>query len=151
MEKYKIVKKLGEGAFGIVVKCINQQTQELVAIKKMKGQYAQWDECLNMPEVQALKKLNNSPFLVKIKEMVHNKKENEVNIVFEYCEKNLYQEMQDRSRRNNQFSEVEIKNTMYQAIAAAQYMHQNGYMHRDIKPENFLITSGAAGGQLASE
>lgn len=51
MEKYKIVKKLGEGAFGIVVKCINQQTQELVAIKKMKGQYAQWDECLNMPEV----------------------------------------------------------------------------------------------------
>jgi len=83
--------------------------------------------------------------------MVHNKKENEVNIVFEYCEKNLYQEMQDRSRRNNQFSETEIKNTMYQAIAAAQYMHQNGYMHRDIKPENFLITAGAAGGQLASE
>jgi len=66
-----------------------------------------------MPEVQALKKLNNSPFLIKIKEMVHNKKENEVNIVFEYCEKNLYQEMQERSRRNNLFSEMEIKNTMY--------------------------------------
>jgi hypothetical protein len=45
--------------------------------------------------------------------MVHNKKENEVNIVFEYCEKNLYQEMQDRSRRNNLFSEAEIKSTMY--------------------------------------
>ena len=72
-----------------------------------------------MAEVQALKKLNNSPFLIKIKEMVHNKKENEVNIVFEYCEKNLYQEMQERSRRNNLFSELEIKNIMYQALAAA--------------------------------
>ena len=71
-----------------------------------------------MAEVQALKKLNNSPFLIKIKEMVHNKKENEVNIVFEYCEKNLYQEMQERSRRNNLFSELEIKNIMYQALAA---------------------------------
>ena len=43
-----------------------------------------------MPEVQALKKINSSPFLVKIKEMIHNKKDNEVNIVYEYCDKNLY-------------------------------------------------------------
>ena len=56
----------------------------------MKGQYASWDACINMPEVQALKKLNNSPYLIKIKEMVHTKKDNEVNIVFEYCERNLF-------------------------------------------------------------
>ena len=46
-----------------------------------------------MPEVKALQKLNKSDFLIKIKEMIHNWKENEVNIVYEYCEKNLYQEM----------------------------------------------------------
>lgn len=43
-----------------------------------------------MNEVKALQKLNSCPFLIKIKEMVHNKRENEVNIVYEYCEKNLY-------------------------------------------------------------
>lgn len=90
MEKYKVVKKLGEGAFGTVVKGVNTQTNELVAIKKMKGEYASWDRCINMPEVQALKRLNNSSLLIKIKEMIHNSKENEVNIVFEYCDKNLY-------------------------------------------------------------
>ena len=90
MEKYQVIKKLGEGAYGVVVKCINTQTQEHVAIKKIKGKYASWDACVNMPEVQALKKLNSSPYLIKIKEMVHNKKENEVNIVFEYCDKNLF-------------------------------------------------------------
>ena len=37
MEKYQLIKKLGEGAYGIVVKCVNTQTKELVAIKKMKG------------------------------------------------------------------------------------------------------------------
>ena len=75
--------------------------------------------------------------------MVHNKKENEVNIIFEYCEKNLYQELQDRLRMNQQFQEQEIKIIMFQAVSAIAYMHQNGYMHRDIKPENFLVTPGS--------
>lgn len=107
----------------------------------MKGQYASWEACVNMAEVQALKKLNSSPYLIKIKEMVHNKKENEVNIVFEYCDKNLFQEMQERARKNQAFNEMEIKKIIYQALSAVAYMHSNGYMHRDIKPENFLISS----------
>lgn len=66
----------------------------------MKGQYASWEACINMNEVKALQRLNNSPFLIKIKEMIHNKKDNEVNIVYEYCEKNLFQEMQNRQAKN---------------------------------------------------
>ena len=98
MEKYQFVKKLGEGSYGSVIKCVNNNNQELVAIKKMKGQTTSWTECLNMPEVTSLQRLNNSVFLIKLKEMIHNKKDNEVNIVFEYADRNLLQEMQDRSR-----------------------------------------------------
>ena len=116
MDKYKLIKKIGEGAFGVVVKCVNHNTQETVAIKKMKGKYSNWDECVNSPEVQALRKLNNSPFLIKIKEMIHNKKEQEVNIVFEYCDRNLFQEMQEHSRIGQSISERSIKVIMYQAI-----------------------------------
>ena len=76
-----------------------------------------------MPEVVSLQKLNQSIFLVKLKEMVHNKKDNEVNIVFEYCDRNLFQEMQERSRWNQQFAEQEIQSLMYQAVAALSYMH----------------------------
>lgn len=98
MEKYQFVKKLGEGAYGSVIKCVNTTNQELVAIKKMKGQYASWNDCLNMPEVTSLQRLNQSVFLIKLKEMIHNKKDNEVNIVFEYADRNLLNEMQERSR-----------------------------------------------------
>lgn len=62
----------------------------------MKGSYASWNECLNMPEVTVLQKLNQSIFIVKLKEMIHNKKDNEVNIIFEYADRNLFQEMQER-------------------------------------------------------
>ena len=46
-----------------------------------------------MPEVAALQKLNQSPFLIKLKQIIHNKKDNEVNIVFEYADRNLFSEM----------------------------------------------------------
>ena len=51
-----------------------------------------------MAEVASLQRLNQSIFLIKLKQIIHNKKENEVNIVFEYADRNLFNEMQDRSR-----------------------------------------------------
>ena len=36
MEKYKEIKRLGDGAFGSVHKYYNMETGEIVAIKKMK-------------------------------------------------------------------------------------------------------------------
>jgi protein kinase len=46
MDKYKVIKKLGEGAYGVVLKCVNLQTNELVAIKKMKGKFTNWEDCI---------------------------------------------------------------------------------------------------------
>ncbi len=37
MEKYKLGNKLGDGSFGTVVKALNEQTGQLVAVKRMKN------------------------------------------------------------------------------------------------------------------
>lgn len=58
-----------------------------------------------MAEVASLQRLNQSIFLIKLKQIIHNKKENEVNIVFEYADRNLFNEMQDRSRWNQTFTQ----------------------------------------------
>lgn len=36
MDKYKIIKNMGEGSFGQVFKAVNNSTNEIVAIKKLK-------------------------------------------------------------------------------------------------------------------
>ena len=36
MNKYEVVGVVGEGAYGVVLKCQNKETGELVAIKKFK-------------------------------------------------------------------------------------------------------------------
>ena len=66
----------------------------MVAIKRIK-QKTTWDEVVNMNEVKALKKLNSHPNVIKIKEL--SLKDDMLNIIFEYCDKNLYQEMQNKA------------------------------------------------------
>lgn len=84
MDKYKIITQLGEGTFGKVFKAVNQETNELVAIKKLKSNYG-WEQAIEMIEIKSLRKLNSHPHVIKILEMI--RKKDEIYIVFEYCEK----------------------------------------------------------------
>ncbi|XP_017700094.1 cyclin-dependent kinase F-4 [Phoenix dactylifera] len=134
MERYKLIKKVGDGTFGSVWRAINKQTGEVVAIKKMKRKYYSWEECMNLREVKSLRRMNH-PSIVKLKEVI---RENDIlYFVFEYMECNLYQLMKDRGKI---FSETEIRNWCFQIFQALAYMHQHGYFHRDLKPENLLVT-----------
>ncbi len=83
MEKYKPIKMIGQGAYGTVVKCINTETQEIVAVKKLKNKIS-WADALNLREIKALKQMNSHKNVVKIKEM--SLKEEVLNVVFEYCD-----------------------------------------------------------------
>ena len=87
MEKYKIIKKIGDGTYGIVEKATNQQNGEIVAIKKMKKKIFDWEECLKLREVKSLRKLNH-PSIIKLKEVI--KLQDQLYLVYEYMSMNLY-------------------------------------------------------------
>ncbi|XVE57322.1 hypothetical protein DITRI_Ditri04bG0081900 [Diplodiscus trichospermus] len=134
MERYKLIKEVGDGTFGSVWRAINKLSGEIVAIKKMKKKYYSWEECVNLREVKSLRRMNH-PNIVKLKEVI---RENDIlYFVFEYMECNLYQLMKDREKL---FSEAEIRNWCFQVFQGLAYMHQRGYFHRDLKPENLLVT-----------
>lgn len=50
--RYKVMRQLGDGTYGSVWKAINNDTNEVVAIKKMKRKFYSWDECMNLREVK---------------------------------------------------------------------------------------------------
>merc|ERR1719456_607692 len=85
-------------------------------------------------EVKSLRKLVH-PNVVKLKEVI--RENDELHLVFEFMENNLYQLMKDRVKM---FPESKIRNVMYQVIQALGVMHRQGYFHRDVKPENLLVT-----------
>ncbi|KAL9447972.1 hypothetical protein AB3S75_015447 [Citrus x aurantiifolia] len=134
MERYKLIKEVGDGTFGSVWRAISKQSGEVVAIKKMKKKYYSWEECVNLREVKSLRKMSH-PNIVKLKEVI---RENDtLYFVFEYMECNLYQLMKDREKC---FSEAEVRNWCFQVFQGLAYMHQRGYFHRDLKPENLLVS-----------
>eukprot|EP00882_Tetradesmus_deserticola_P019934 GHRQ01021485.1.p2 GENE.GHRQ01021485.1~~GHRQ01021485.1.p2 ORF type:complete len:107 (+),score=46.68 GHRQ01021485.1:815-1135(+) len=81
MNRYKVVKQLGDGTYGNVWKAINRQTNEVVAIKKMKRKFFSWEECMALREVRSLRKLSH-PSVVKLKEVI--RENDELFFVFEY-------------------------------------------------------------------
>ncbi|CAM9495292.1 unnamed protein product, partial [Heterosigma akashiwo] len=133
MNRYKITKTVGDGTYGSVLKAINRQTGEVVAIKKMKKKFYTWEECMQLREVKSLKKLNH-PNIVKLKEVI--RENDELFFVFEYLDGNLYESMKKRERY---FPESKIRNIMYQMFQGLTFMHKHGFFHRDVKPENMLV------------
>lgn len=134
MERYKVIKEVGDGTFGSVFRAVNKQSGEIVAIKKMKKKYYSWEECINLREVKSLRRMSH-PNIVKLKEVI--RENDNLFFVFEYMECNLYQLMKNRGKP---FTEAEVRNWCFQVFHALAHMHQRGYFHRDLKPENLLVT-----------
>ena len=86
-EPFEILCEIDEGAFGIVLKARNKETKEIVAIKKIKKKHSNLNECIKLREIDSLRKLKHSS-IVKLKEVFLQK--NELFLVFEHCEKNLF-------------------------------------------------------------
>ncbi|KAG5503002.1 hypothetical protein JIQ42_06965 [Leishmania sp. Namibia] len=140
MERYTVMGQLGDGSFGTVSKARNTSTGEIVAVKKMKQRFHSWEECLQLREIQSLRKVQH-PNLVKLKEVVREK--TELFLIFEYCEKNIFQIQRQRADQMSgsmAFSDKEIRSIMCQTLLGVQAIHKAGFMHRDLKPENLLIS-----------
>ncbi|NXX82968.1 MAK kinase, partial [Urocolius indicus] len=132
MNRYTILKQLGDGTYGSVLMGKSNESGELVAIKRMKRKFYSWDECMNLREVKSLKKLNHAN-VVKLKEVI--RENDHLYFVFEYMKENLYQLMKDR---NKLFPESVIRNMMYQILQGLAFIHKHGFFLGDMKPENLL-------------
>ena len=95
MNRYKTIKALGDGTYGSVHKAVNRTSGEIVAIKRMKKKFYSWEECMQLREVQSLRKMSH-PNIVKLKEVI---RENDIlYFVFEFLDMNLYQLCKDREK-----------------------------------------------------
>ncbi|VDP28953.1 unnamed protein product [Schistosoma margrebowiei] len=132
MNRYTLIKQLGDGTYGSVLLATVQETKEKVAIKKMKRKFYSWNECLNLREVKSLSKLSH-PNIVKLREIV--RENNHLYLIFEALENNLYELIKTRTKL---FQEETIRNIIWQVLDGLNFMHKQGFFHRDMKPENLL-------------
>jgi cyclin-dependent kinase-like len=134
MNKYEVVGVVGEGAYGVVLKCRNKDTGEVVAIKKFKE--SEDDEIVRkttLREVKILRMLNQ-PNIVSLKEAFRRK--GKLYLVFEYVEKNLLEVLEEHP---GGLDPELVRRYIFQLCLAIEFCHRNDIIHRDIKPENLLV------------
>lgn len=139
MNRYTILGQLGDGSFGTVNKAQHTTSGEIVAIKKMKQRFKSWEECLQLREIQSLRKLQHFN-LIKLKEVI--RENTELFLIFDYCEKNIFHILRQRAEEMHgaaSFNDKEIRSIMCQTLLGIQAVHKGGFMHRDLKPENLLV------------
>eukprot|EP01096_Ripella_sp_DP13-Kostka_P002831 TRINITY_DN1398_c1_g1_i1.p1 TRINITY_DN1398_c1_g1~~TRINITY_DN1398_c1_g1_i1.p1 ORF type:complete len:293 (+),score=120.60 TRINITY_DN1398_c1_g1_i1:326-1204(+) len=134
MDRYSNIEKLGEGTYGVVYKAKNKETDEIVALKRIRLESE--DEgvpCTAIREISLLKELDH-PNVVKLYDVIHTEKK--LTLVFEYLDQDLKQYL-DECRGN--IPHVQMKSFLYQLLKGISFCHARRVLHRDLKPQNLLI------------
>ncbi|XP_022251996.1 cyclin-dependent kinase-like 4 isoform X1 [Limulus polyphemus] len=135
MEKYEKITKIGEGSYGVVFKCRNRETGQLVAVKK----YVETEDDplikkIALREIRMLKHLKH-PNLVNLIEVFRRKRK--LHMVFEYCDHTVLDILEKNPRG---VPDQLTKRLIWQTLQAVNFCHQHNCIHRDVKPENILLT-----------
>ena len=141
LEKYEIVKNLGEGSFGKVFLVRHKDTKLIRAMKEItKDEETNEADIIN--EINILKKLDH-PHIVKIYEFFSFK--DKFYLITEYCKEG---ELYEQINIIRHFSEDHAAYIIYQILGAINYCHSNNIIHRDLKPENLLIEGKDSNGHF---
>lgn len=124
-------------AYGIVWKCEDKQTGEIVALKKIFGAFQNaTDAQRTFREIVFLKEFGDHDNIVLLKEVIRADNDKDIYLVFEHMEIDLHAVV-----RANILEEVHKRYIIYQVLKAMKYIHSGQVLHRDMKPSNLLLNS----------
>lgn len=136
--RYKIVRKIGQGAYGDVSLAIDRQIGRKVAIKSIKimgSRQSQLPKAI-FREIEALKQLQDGQYIVSLFGLYTEV--SSICMILEYLPSDLAELI---SQAQSHFPKGMIKAYAQMMLTAIAYCHKKLIIHRDIKPSNILISS----------
>jgi serine/threonine protein kinase len=137
IERYDVIKKLGQGGMATVYLAQDTRLEREVAIKVIHDDQLNSDDGVErfIREARTISSLNH-PNIVQIYDIVHH--ENTYFIVMEYIDGHSLHEL---LAQHDPLSGDQIISIASQICAGLAHAHEKGIIHRDIKPHNILCTS----------
>ena len=146
MENFKIIDKIGEGAYSTVYTVRRIEDGILYALKKVKIQSLSQKEKQNaLNEVRILASVN-SPFVISYKESFIDETDQTLCIIMEYADEgDLFQKITLYKKLHTTFDENDVWKIFIQITKGLHDLHEYNILHRDLKSANvFLFRDGTA-------
>jgi len=135
--KYEVLQKLGKGAYGIVWKVRDKETNEIFALKKIFGAFQNaTDAQRTFREIIFLQELSDHENIITLLDVMKADNDKDIYLIFEYMETDLHAVI-----RANILEDIHKRFIIYQLLKAIKYMHTAQVIHRDMKPSNLLLNS----------
>lgn len=134
-DDYEILEKLGSGAYGVVYKIKNKQTNDIRSMKEIE-------------KIKATKFFDDENILFEGEHLVNLDHINILKIYDYYVTDYYYKlvaefieggELYETIINIKCFTEKTAARIIYQLLSAVSYLHSKDLVHRDIKPENCLV------------
>uniref|UniRef100_A0A914EDZ4 Protein kinase domain-containing protein n=1 Tax=Acrobeloides nanus TaxID=290746 RepID=A0A914EDZ4_9BILA len=136
MRKYSFISKIGQGAYGAVVKAKINETGQIVAIKRILLKPDEKSQLEVIREISTLKNVEHENIITLLST---NFSSSTASLIMEYVESNLKLVINDEMRPlklSNHYAKFYFR----QILLGIKYLHGLNIMHRDLKPENILIS-----------
>ncbi|KAM6401177.1 cyclin-dependent kinase-like 2 isoform 2-T2 [Pluvialis apricaria] len=135
MEKYQVLGLVGEGSYGVVTKCRNKESGQIVAVKKfLESEDDAVVRKIAVREIKLLKQLRHEN-LVNLLEVCKKKKR--WYLVFEFVDHTV---LDDLEAFPNGLDYSRVRKYLFQIMRGIAFCHSHNIIHRDIKPENILVS-----------
>eukprot|EP00826_Nyctotherus_ovalis_P002723 TRINITY_DN1054_c0_g1_i1.p1 TRINITY_DN1054_c0_g1~~TRINITY_DN1054_c0_g1_i1.p1 ORF type:complete len:444 (+),score=37.91 TRINITY_DN1054_c0_g1_i1:297-1628(+) len=140
ISSFKVLSKLGQGAFGQVFKVQMQSNDLVYAMKTISKKFLSDTKQLKYAEAecQILKELDH-PFVIKLHYSFQTP--DYLHLIIDLCEGgDLSMHIDERQV----FEESEARFYITELVLAIEYLHSKNIIYRDLKPENILLRSCSA-------
>ncbi|KAG8347739.1 Protein kinase domain [Trypanosoma vivax] len=135
-QRYKILRHIGSGAYGVVWCALDRVTGTMVALKKVYDAFGnRQDAQRTYREVMLLSTLDMDT-TVRLLKVIRSANGIDLYLVFELAETDLSAVL-----RHNMMEPIQKQYVAYQIVRVVATLHARGVIHRDLKPANILLNS----------
>ncbi|KAL4443603.1 hypothetical protein ABPG75_011340 [Micractinium tetrahymenae] len=133
--RYRFLRVLGTGHYGVTYLCTSLRTGQHVAIKALDKLHPEYERDLAIEEILILAAVSDHPNVVDMHEVWEDA--SYLYIVMEAC---MGGELFDMVIERKHFTEADAASITAAILSVMQHCHSKGIIHRDLKPENFLLS-----------
>ncbi|GAA5989201.1 hypothetical protein JCM11641_006566 [Rhodosporidiobolus odoratus] len=135
LDAFHIVTQVGQGGYGEVYLARHKETNQVVALKKMKKRtLAKMDEIRHVLVERDILAATSSPWLVRLLYAFQDPQH--VYLAMDFIAGGDFRTLLNNS---GVLKEEHARFYISEMFMAVNELHKLGYIHRDLKPENFLI------------